>query len=91
MTVAGDIQALTDPVAQMEQRRSRAAPIAQMLHAWPIAQRAKIPSGTATANALDYRLNRCAALARYLHDPRQPIDNDHEKPQIRRQRMANAS
>lgn len=83
-----DIQALTDSVAQMEQPRSRAAPIAQMLHAWLIAQRAKLPSGTTTANALDYSLSRWAALTRNLHDPRQPIDNNHDEHQIRPWAMA---
>lgn len=81
--VERDIQALTDAVAQMEQRRSRDAPIAQTLHAWLIAQRAKTPSGTATANALDYSLNHWAALTCYLHAPRLPIDNNHDEQQIR--------
>ncbi|SIQ60330.1 IS66 C-terminal element [Pseudacidovorax sp. RU35E] len=81
--VERDIQVLSDSAARLEQRCERAIPIAQTLHEWLIAQRDKIPSGTATANALDYSLNRWAALTRYLHDARLPIDNNHDEQQIR--------
>ena len=47
------------------------------------AQRAKVPPGSATVKALDYSLNRWAALTRYLDDPRLPIDNNHDEQQIR--------
>lgn len=78
-----DPKVLSDSAAQLEQRLERAIPIAQTLHEWLIAQRDKTPSGTATANALDYSLNRWAALTRYLHDARLPIDNNHDEQQIR--------
>ena len=68
---------------RLQQRRSRAAPIAQALHDWLIAQRGKVPNGTATARAIDYSLNRWAALTRYLDDARLPIDNNHDEQQIR--------
>jgi transposase len=68
---------------RLQQRRSRAAPIAQALHDWLVAQRAKVPHGTATAKAIDYSLNRWEALTRYLDDPRLPIDNNHDEQQIR--------
>ena len=48
-----------------------------------LAQRAKVPDGTATAKAIDYSLNRWAALTRYLDDRRLPIDNNHDEQQIR--------
>ena len=67
----------------MQERRSRAAPIAKALHDWLVAQRAKVTDGTATAKAIDYSLNRWAALTRYLDDPRLPIDNNHDEQQIR--------
>ena len=81
--VERDIEVLGDPSERLAQRRNRARPIAQTLHAWLTAQRAKIPTGTATANALDYSLNRWTALTRYLHDARLPIDNNFDEQQIR--------
>jgi hypothetical protein len=48
-----------------------------------MAQRARVPHGTATAKALDYSLNRWAALTRYVDDARLPIDNNHDEQQIR--------
>ncbi|NKE69125.1 IS66 family transposase [Ramlibacter sp. RBP-2] len=67
----------------LQQRRSRSAPLAKTLHEWLIAHRAKVPNGSATARAIDYSLNRWSALTRYLHDPRLPIDNNHDERQIR--------
>lgn len=81
--VERDIQALVDPAERLEQRRSCSGSIAQTLHAWMTPQRAKVPHGTAAANALDYSLNRWVALTRYLHDARLPIDNNHDEQQIR--------
>jgi hypothetical protein len=81
--VERDIDALPDPAQRLEQRRSRSAPIAKALHEWLTVQRAKVPPGTATAKAIDYSLNRWAALTRYLNDPRLPIDNNHDEQQIR--------
>ncbi|HSX89818.1 MAG TPA: IS66 family transposase [Pseudomonas sp.] len=81
--VERDIQDLQDPAGRLQQRRSRSAPIAQALHEWLTAQRAKVPGGTATAKAIDYSLNRWAALTRYIEDPRLPIDNNHDEQQIR--------
>ncbi|WP_252725231.1 transposase domain-containing protein, partial [Acidithiobacillus sp. MC2.2] len=37
----------------------------------------------ATAKAMDYSLNRWAALTRYLADPALPIDNNFDEQQIR--------
>ncbi len=77
-----DIQGL-EPAQRLQQRRSRAAPIAAALHDWLVAQRARVTHGTATAKALDYSLNRWVALTRYLDDPHLPIDNNHDEQQIR--------
>jgi transposase len=72
-----------DSEHRLQERRSRAGPIAKALHEWLVAQRAKVTSGTATAKAIDYSLNRWDALTRYLDDPRLPIDNNHDERQIR--------
>ena len=71
------------PEQRLQERRTRATPIAQALHGWLTAQRVKVTDGTATAKAIDYSLNRWAALTRYLDDPRLPIDNNHDEQQIR--------
>jgi transposase len=71
------------PEQRLQERRTRAAPIVQALHGWLTAQRVKVTDGTATAKAIDYSLNRWAALTRYLDDPRLPIDNNHDEQQIR--------
>jgi transposase len=80
--VERDVRALDDQT-RLQQRKGRAAPIADALHDWMPAQRARVPHGSATAKALDYSLTRWAALTRYLDDPRLPIDNDHDEQQIR--------
>jgi transposase len=77
-----DVQEL-QPEQRLHERRTRAAPIAQALHEWFLAQRAKIMDGTATARAIDYSLKRWLALTRYLVDPALPIDNNFDEQQIR--------
>jgi transposase len=72
-----------DAKTRLQQRRSQAAPIATALHEWLLAQRARVALGTATAKAIDYSLNRWAALTRYVEDPRLPIDNNHDEQQNR--------
>ena len=72
-----------DAVARLEQRRSRAAPVAKTLHEWMLAHRHKVPPGSATAKALDYSLKRWTALTRYIDDARLPPDNNHDEQQIR--------
>ncbi|MDP9095813.1 MAG: IS66 family transposase [Pseudomonadota bacterium] len=71
------------PEQRWRERRARAAPIAQALHDWLVAQRTRTADGTAIAKAIDYSLNRWAALTRYLDDPALPIDNNHDEQQIR--------
>jgi transposase len=74
---------LLPPDERLRERRTRAAPIAQALHAWLVEFRAKVPNGTATAKAMDYSLHRWGALTRYLDDPALPIDNNFDEQQIR--------
>ena len=72
-----------DADARREARQSRARPIADALYAWMAAHRLKVPDGSASAKALDYSLNRWAALTRYLGDGTLPADNNHIENQIR--------
>jgi len=48
-----------------------------------LAQRDRVPNGSATAKALDYSLKRWVALTRYLEDGADPIDNNQVENQIR--------
>ena len=64
-------------------RQQQGRPVADLLHAWLMAQRQRIPDGTATAKAIDYSLGRWNALTRYLDDGALPIDNNWVENQIR--------
>lgn len=74
---------LVSRVIGSEYGRKKAAPIADALHTWMIAQRQLVPEGSAIAKALDYSLKRWIALTRYLDDGAVPIDNDWCENQIR--------
>ncbi|KAA0219186.1 MAG: IS66 family transposase [Lautropia sp.] len=71
--------------AQERQRRRQleARPVADTLHAWLLAQRQRVPDGSATAKAIDYSLTRWAALMRYLDDGTLPPDNNRIENLIR--------
>jgi len=64
-------------------RQLKARPVADDMQAWLIAQRQKVPPGSATAKAIDYSLNRWAALTRYLSDGHLPADNNWIENRIR--------
>jgi transposase len=64
-------------------RQLKAKLIADDLHAWLLAQRQRVPEGSATAKAIDYSLNRWEALTRYLDDGRLPADNNWIENRIR--------
>lgn len=64
-------------------RQRRAKPVAEALRQWFTRQRGQVPDGSATAKAIDYNLNRWAALTRYLDDGELPIDNNHLENRIR--------
>ncbi len=64
-------------------RQLKAKPIADDLQAWLILQRQRVPDGSATASAIDYSLNRWAALMRYLGDGALPADNNWIENRIR--------
>jgi len=60
----------------------RLQPLVDPLHARMMAQRQKVPEGSAIAKALDYGLKRWVALTRYLDDGDVPIDNNWVENQI---------
>ena len=64
-------------------RQLKAKPIADDLKTWLIAQRQKVPEGSAIIKAIDYSLNRWTALTRYLDDGRLPADNNWIENRIR--------
>ena len=64
-------------------RQQSAKPIADNMHTWLVANRQKVPDGTATAKAIDYSLKRWGALIRYLDDGDVPIDNNQVENQMR--------
>ncbi len=64
-------------------RQQQAKPIADTLHAWLVAQRARVPEGSATAKAIDYSLRRWDALTHYLDNGAVPIDNNWVENRIR--------
>lgn len=72
-----------DPGSRREIRQQKGQPAADALHAWLLAQRQRVPDGSATAKAIDYSLGRWEALTRYLDDGAIPIDNNWVENQIR--------
>lgn len=64
-------------------RQTQSAPIIDALYNWLIAQRQRVPKGSATSKAIHYSLKRWAALTRYLEDGGVPIDNNWVENQIR--------
>ena len=64
-------------------RQLKSRPVIDTLNKWLQLQRQKVPDGSATAKAIDYSLNRWAALTRYLDDGDLPADNNWVENQIR--------
>lgn len=56
--------------------RGQARPFADLPHAWLRQERALLPSGSATARAIQYSLGRWVALTRFLGDERLTADNN---------------
>jgi transposase len=66
---------------EVRQRLGKQA--ADTLHAWLLAQRQRVPDGSATAKAINYNLERWGPLTHYLSDGAVPIDNNWVENQIR--------
>ena len=64
-------------------RQLRSRPLCDDLHAWLKLERRRVPDGSGIAKAIDYSLNRWAALTRFLLDGDVPIDNNHLENQMR--------
>jgi transposase len=64
-------------------RQAEAAPVIDELYNWLIAQRQRVPKGSATSKAIQYSLKRWQALVRYLDDGSIPIDNNWVENQVR--------
>src|SRR5699024_4910759 len=64
-------------------RQEQSKPLADKYQQWMLAQRQRVPDGSATAKALGYSLKRWVALTRYLDDGQLPIDNNQIEQQIR--------
>lgn len=71
------------PDQRQQIRQDKARPILDAFHQWLIAQRQKVPNGSAIARAIDYSLKRWQALTRYCDDGAVPIDNNWVENQIR--------
>jgi transposase len=72
-----------DAAARWTLRQQAARPRLTELHDWLVGQRVRTAEGTGLARALDYTLNRWAALERYLDDGGRPIDNNSVENVIR--------
>jgi transposase len=64
-------------------RQTQSRPAADLLHDWLIANRQKVPDGTATAKAIDYSLKRWTALTRFIDDGELAADNNRIENLIR--------
>src|SRR6185503_1345859 len=64
-------------------RKRKSRRVAAMLHKWLLQQRQLVPSGSATAKAIDYSLKRWVALTRFIEDGDVPISNNWLENQIR--------
>ena len=64
-------------------RQLRSQPLCDELHVWLKLERGRVPDGSAIARAINYSLNRWAALTRFLLDGDVPIDNNHLENQMR--------
>lgn len=66
---------------RLRQRKSKR--VAAALNKWLLAQRQRVPQGSATAKAIDYSLKRWQALTHYIGDGDVPISNNWVENQIR--------
>jgi transposase len=71
------------PQQRLAMRQLRSEPLCKELHIWLRLERSRVLDGSAIAKAIDYTLNRWAALTRWLTDGNVPIDNNHLENQMR--------
>jgi len=75
------VSATPEDRRRLRQRKSRR--VAAALNKWLLAQRQRVPEGSATAKAIDYSLKRWNALTHYIDDGDVPISNNWVENQIR--------
>ena len=80
--IEADARQLT-PAQRLLMRHERSRPLCEELHLWLQLERQRVPDGSPIARAIDYSLNRWAALTRFLLDGNVPIDNNHIEQQMR--------
>jgi transposase len=68
---------------RLQARQQQSKPVMDQLHGWLIEHRAKVPTGSATAKAIDYSLRRWQALTVFVDNARVPIDNNWIENQMR--------
>jgi transposase len=69
-------EAMALDVDQRRDIRQPGRPAADALHTWLLAQRERVPEGSATAKAINYSLGRWGPLTRYLDDGHLLVDNN---------------
>jgi len=77
--VEHEIDASAEEVSILDRQRlrqARAGPLLKNLHEWLLASYGKTPPRSALAKAMQYTLNRWAALTRYVEDGRLPLDTN---------------
>jgi len=62
--------------ARRATRQQLSRPAADTLHGWLLAQRQRVPDGSATARAINYSLGHWGPLTHYLDDGAVPIDKN---------------
>jgi transposase len=72
-----------DPEQRLRLRRRGSRRVLVLLHRWLLAQRERVPAGSATMKAIDYSLKRWVALTRFVDDAMLPIDNNWVENRIR--------
>ena len=71
------------PQVRQAQRQQHAVPRLAELHAWMIAESAKVEKGSALAAAFNYAFNNWEALQRYTQDGHLEIDNNIAERSVR--------
>jgi transposase len=72
-----------DVAGRAELRQTEAQPLLRAMHDWLLLARGTVANGGGTAKAIDYSLQRWAALCLYATDGHLPIDNNPVENSIR--------
>ncbi len=72
-----------DADQRLQIHQAKARPVADALDAWMLAQPARVPKRSGTAEALDCSPKRWSALTRFIDDASLPADNNWVESQAR--------